>query len=95
MLNITQVIDSLENKLSILLERYDFLKEENELLRGEIAELQQDLIHKEQLLKEKETEFDSLVVAKTIQGSNNTELTTQKIQTLIREIDSCIDLLSD
>lgn len=95
MQNITEVVDLLEDKLRLLLERYDFLKEENEILHNNLAVLQQQLEKKEQLFRENESDLQSLRVAKTIQGSNNTNETTKKINTLIREIDMCISQLSD
>ena len=95
MQNITQVVELLEDKLHLVLERYKFLKEENEFLRNDLTKLQQQLDAKQQLLQEKETNLDSLKVAKTIQGSDDTKKTTQKINTLIKEIDKCIFQLSD
>ena len=95
MQNITQVVELLEDKLHLILERYKFLKEENEFLRSDLIRLQQQLNINEQLLDERETDLDSLRVAKTIQGSDNTKKTTQKINTLIKEIDLCIARLSD
>jgi len=95
MQNITEVVDLLEDKLRLLLERYEFLKEENDLLHNNLANLQQRLERKEQLFRENESDLQSLRVARTIQGSNNTNETTKKINTLIREIDMCITQLSD
>ena len=95
MQNITQAVELLEDKLHLVLERYKFLKEENEFLRGDLTKLQQQLDAKQQLLQEKEINLDSLQVAKTIQGSDDTKKTTQKINTLIKEIDKCISQLSD
>jgi len=95
MQNITEVVDLLENKIRLLLERYEFLKEENDLLHNNLANLQQRLERKEQLFRENESDLQSLRVARTIQGSNNTNETTKKINTLIREIDMCITQLSD
>ena len=95
MQNITQVVELLEDKLHLVLERYKFLKEENEFLRSDVTKLQQQLDAKQQLLQEKELNLDSLQVAKTIQGSDDTKKTTQKINTLIKEIDMCISQLSD
>ena len=92
---ITEVVDLLEDKLHLLLEKYEFLKEENELLHNTLASLQQQLENKEQLFIESENDLQSLRVAKTIQGSNNTSETTKKINTLIKEIDMCITQLSD
>ena len=95
MQNITQVVELLEDKLHLILERYKFLKEENEFLRSDLVRLEQRLNVKEQLLDAKESDLDSLKVAKTIQGSDDTKKTTQKINTLIKEIDLCIAQLSD
>ncbi|HIP47559.1 MAG TPA: hypothetical protein EYG92_01135 [Lutibacter sp.] len=95
MQNITQVVELLEDKLLLILERYDFLKEENKLIREDMVQLQHQLNLKEQLLEEKESNFDSLKVARTIQGSDDTKKTTKKINTLIKEIDLCIAQLSD
>ncbi len=95
MQNITQVVELLEDKLHLILERYKFLKEENDFLRSDLIRLQQQLDVSEQLLNEKEKHFDSLKVAKTIQGSDDTKKTTQKINTLIKDIDLCIAQLSD
>lgn len=96
MQNITQVVELLEDKLLLVLERYDFLKEENRLVREELVQLQHQLNIKEQLLEEKESNLDSLKVARTIQGSSDdTKKTTKKINTLIKEIDLCIAQLSD
>jgi hypothetical protein len=95
MQNITEVVDLLEDKLRLLLERYDFLKEENGLLQNNLATLQQELNEKDLLFKENESTLHSLRVAKTIQGSNNSKETSQKINTLIKEIDLCIAQLSD
>jgi len=95
MQNITKVVELLEEKLFLILERYDFLKEENTLLRNDLIQLQQQLNQKEQLLTINETNLNSLKVARTIQGSDDTQKTTKKINTLIKEIDLCIAQLSN
>ena len=95
MQNIAQVVELLEDKLHLILERYEFLKDENEFLRNDLIKLKQQLDVKEQILMEQETNLDSLKVAKTIQGSDDTKMTTKKINTLIKEIDMCIAQLSD
>lgn len=95
MQNITQVVELLEDKLQLILERYGFLKDENEFLRNDLINLQQQLSVKEQLLKEHEEQSETFKVAKTIQGSDDTKITTKKINALIKEIDMCITQLSD
>ena len=96
MQNIAKVVDLLEDKFKLLLERFDFLEEENSVLRNNLATLQQQITVKTQLLADNSTELHALRVAKTIQGSsNNTKETTQKINALIKEVDLCIAQLSD
>ncbi len=95
MQRITQVVELLEDKIHLLVKRYVLLKEENSILRRNLVELQQKLNIKEQLIQEQETDFDSLQHAKTIQGSDNKEKTTKKINILIQEIDKCIAQLGD
>ncbi len=96
MRNITELVELLEDKLLVLVEKYDFLVEENKVLRDNLVGLQQEIDKKEQLIENKESLLESMRVAKTIQGSNNnTRETSQKINTLIKEIDWCIAQLSD
>ncbi len=96
MQNIIELVDLLEDKLHVLLEKYNFLQEENEVLRVHITQLQQELAKKEDLLESNEASMQAMKVAKTIQGSNNnTRETSQKINALIKEIDWCVAQLSD
>ncbi len=95
MQSITEIVGLLEDKLKLLIERYDFLEEENAVLRANLVETQQLLMSKEHLLEVNSNELQALRVAKTIQGSDNTKETTQKINALIKEVDLCIAQLSD
>ncbi len=90
-----EAIHLLEDKLKTLLSKYEFLKEENQVLLQNNAELQVLLQEKTQELSKKQEEFKLLKIAKTIEGSNeNTRETKLKINTLVREIDKCITLLN-
>ena len=94
--DVLKIIDSLENKINQLIERQSFLKEENELLRDQLHTMQKELVVKKQLTEEQEEQLNSLKIAKTIQGSEDySKETTQKINTLVKEIDWCIAHLSD
>ncbi|MGB1042994.1 MAG: hypothetical protein ACPGU6_06340 [Tenacibaculum sp.] len=95
MSNPLEAIHLLEDKLKDLLTKYEFLKEENQVLLQNIAKMQMLLQEKEQQLNIKQEEYKLLKVAKTIQGSNeNTRETKLKINALVREIDKCITLLN-
>lgn len=95
MSNPLEAVHLLEDKLKKLLSNYEFLKEENQVLLQNNAELHILLEEKEQQLKVREEEYKLLKVAKTIEGSNeNTRETKLKINALVREIDKCITLLN-
>jgi len=96
MSTIKEAVDLVENKLKILLENYNFLKEENDLLYSKLAVLENQNAKEKQLLNELENKYQTLKIAKTIQGSKeNTRETKLKINALIREIDACIVQLSE
>lgn len=91
MSKILQAVDSLEEKLEKILERYRFLKEENDLLLANIDALQHLVQQQEEALEDQREQYRLLKIAKTIQGSKeNSKETKQKINALIREIDRCI-----
>ena len=94
--NITQVVNLVEDKLKLLLENYRFLKEENELLLQKVTLLEHQIAKEKQQFEQIEKNYQSLKIAKTIEGSNdNTRDTKLKINELIREIDVCITQLSE
>jgi len=95
MSNPLEAIHLLEDKLKKLLSRYEFLKEENQVLLQNNARLHVLLQEKAQELNRKHEQYKLLKLAKTIEGSNeNTRETKLKINTLVREIDKCIALLN-
>lgn len=88
---VLETVGLLEDKLKVLLERYQFLKEENDVLIENVNEIQnRALLFEEELHSEKE-KYRLLKIAKTIEGSrSDSKETKQKINALIREIDKCI-----
>jgi len=96
MSTITETVNLVENKLKILLENYNFLKEENDLLYNKLAVLENQITKEKQLFNELENKHQTLKIAKTIEGSKeDTRETKLKINALIREIDACIVQLSE
>ena len=96
MSNTLEAIHLLEDKLQELLSNYEFLKKENEILLQNSTKLQHQLLEKEQLLVHRKKEYDLLKIAKTINGSStDTKDTKLKINSLIREIDKCINQLQE
>lgn len=96
MSNITEVVNLVEDKLRTLLENYNFLKEENELLYNKVAVLENQIAEEKQLFNKIEKKFTTLKIAKTIEGSKEDRRETKlKINALIREVDQCISQLSE
>lgn len=96
MSNITQAVNLVENKLTVLLKKYLFLKEENDLLLNKLSILENQMAKEKQQFNELEKQYSLLKIAKTIEGSKqNSRETKLKINALIREIDHCIVQLSE
>jgi chromosome segregation ATPase len=96
MSNLSEIVDSLENRISQLLNRHEKLKKAN-------AELEEELT----ILKSKQQQFEneieawtekcnSLKLANSMLGSDQHKRETKlKINALVREIDQCITQLSE
>ncbi|GAB1309311.1 hypothetical protein KH5_19940 [Urechidicola sp. KH5] len=86
----------LENNIDALLEVYAFLKEENELLHAKVVELEANLKVAQEQIQVKEKSYQTLKIAKTIEGSSQSKRDTKlKINALIRTIDKCIVQLNE
>ena len=96
MSQLSEIVDSLENRISKLLHSHQKLKQANAKLGGELSFLksQQNQFHTEiEGWKEK---CDSLKLANSMLGSEEYKRDTKlKINALIREIDQCITQLSE
>ena len=93
---IESIVESLEVKISKVLNKLNQLKIENNSLRDELSS--QIELNKEQIsnLAQKENELESLRVASAMLGSNDDKRASKlKINALIRDINECIASLSD
>ncbi len=90
-----QVVDLLGDNLMKLLHNYQFLKKENDVMYQKIAALENTIIMEKRYFEELKEKYNSLKLAKTIDGSiESTKETKLKINALVREIDVCIEQLS-
>ncbi len=96
MSNLSEIVDSLENRVSNLLQKYNNLKQSKQQLAEEFALLKsQQSQFKEEIDKWRE-ECNTLKLANSILGSNEHKRETKlKINELVREIDKCITQLSE
>ncbi len=96
MSKLVETVDSLENKISKLLHKYEILKRQNRELEESLQiekQNNQQLIVK---ISSLENQTQTLKAANAMLGSNEYKRETKlKINSLIREIDQCIVQLSE
>ena len=89
------MIANLQANIEKLLERYEFLQKENEILSNQNFSLQQTNKGLEDQIHFYKDELQLLKVAKTLEGSESYKKDTKtKIDFLVSEIDKCIQELS-
>ena len=96
MSNLSEIVDSLENRVGKLLQEHENLKNKKSKLEEEITVLmtQQDQFNKE--IDNWREECNTLKLANSMLGSNEYKRETKlKINELVREIDKCITQLSE
>ena len=90
------VIQSIEDKISLLLKRLEDLNSENHRLKQELSLLSRNIEKQQQLLVTKEEEYNALKIAASMLGSNDNKRASKlKINALIRDINDCIASLSE
>ena len=96
MSEITEIVDSLENRISKLLHKHDILKQQNEALQQELMSVKAEYGKLEQDLQVSGDQIQTLKAANAMLGSTDHKRETKlKINSLIREIDQCIIQLSE
>jgi len=96
MSNLSEIVDSLENRISKLLHRHEKLKQENVNLEEELSVLRSQEDRYQVEIDQWVETCSSLKTANSMLGSDQHKRETKlKINALIREIDQCIAQLSD
>ena len=96
MSNLTELVDSLENKLGDLLQKYKSLEEDHAVLLKDFNSIQVDNRELQEALVASESKIQTLKAANALLGSNDFKKETKlRINGLIREIDQCIVQLSE
>ena len=89
-------VSSLKRNIEILISRYEALKEENASLRETVSKYEHKLEIKENKINELEKQLNKLQLKEAFLGvSPDKAKAGKKVASLIREIDSCISMLSD
>jgi len=96
MSNLSEIVDSLENRVSNLLQKFEILKSEKLLLEEELAVLKLKQSQFNEEIDKWEKECTTLKLANSMLGSEEYKRETKlKINELVREIDKCIIQLSE
>jgi len=96
MSDLSEIVDSLENRISKMLHRYEKLKQTNRKLEEEVIILKSQHDQHREEAEEWREKCNSLKLANSMLGSNQYKRETKlKINALVREIDQCISQLSE
>ena len=96
MSNIEDIVDSLENKISKVLHKLEFLNLANLKLNEELDISKQKIKNQKVQIANWEEKYKTLKIANSMLGSNDNKRETKlKINALIRDIDHCITQLSN
>ena len=93
---LSEIVDSLENKLAKLVEKTRQIEKRNQELKDEISRSATVINRQSQEITALQKQLDTLKTANSLLGSDDNKRETKlKINSLIREIDYCIAQLSD
>lgn len=93
MKNLSSTVSNLEKSTKALIERYQVLKKENEVLRRNLDHLQQDVSRKEEEIASLLDKNRILRIAGGSTKGDKREIKL-KINELVREVDKCIAQLN-
>lgn len=92
----TEIIQSLESNLVRLFSKLQKLENENQMLKQELKVSVEKSNKQELEIQELKKDLETLKLANTLLGSDENKRETKlKINSLIREIDYCIEQLSE
>jgi chromosome segregation ATPase len=96
MSDLSEIVATLENRISKLLHKYENLKQKNIQLELETDETQKLLAASQEEVQQWREKCSSLQLANSMLGSDQHKRETKlKINALVREIDQCISQLSE
>ncbi|HHT61477.1 MAG: hypothetical protein KBB61_05405 [Paludibacteraceae bacterium] len=91
-----QLINDFEHKFCELLQNYSRLKEENQRLSDELAQKKEELLDAHSQIVNLRSNYDSLKIAQSIGNTEEDKKKAYKRLTrLVRDVDTCLDLLKD
>ena len=96
MSEITEIMDTLENKIQKLFIKINSLEQKNQALQKEITISVASLQNQNLVLETLKKDMETLKITNSLLGSEDYKRDTKlKINSLIREIDYCISQIAD
>ncbi|MDA8768592.1 hypothetical protein N9M71_00450 [Winogradskyella sp.] len=96
MSKIEDIVDTLENRISKVLNKQEVLKQTNAKLSEQLDNQQQQILEYQEQISEWIDRYETLKTANAMLGSDENKRETKlKINSLIRDIDHCIAQLSE
>jgi chromosome segregation ATPase len=93
---ITEIIDTLENKIEKLFIKINSLEKKSQDLKIELTKSETIIQNQSREIDALKSQYETLKIANALLGSDDNKRDTKlKINSLIREIDYCIAQLSD
>jgi chromosome segregation ATPase len=93
---ITEIIDTLENKIEKLFIKINSLEKKSQDLKIELTKSETIIQTQSREIDALKSQYETLKIASALQGSEENKRETKlKINSLIREIDYCIAQLAD
>ena len=93
--SIENIVDALEVKIKLVLQRHSALKEEHLKVTQELKQSQRTIDEQDLAISSWKEKYQSLKMANTILGSKGDKREAKlKINTLLRDLDHCISQLS-
>jgi chromosome segregation ATPase len=95
MANTSQLVDSIADRLQVVVAQMKQLQAENQSLQEQLQLAKQELAQKHGSIRELKMKLESAQTAKSIKGvSQSSAKAKTQIDKLIGEIDACLDVLS-
>ncbi len=96
MSEIAEIIDTLESRIEKLFQKINRLEKYNEELQQELNKSERVIEHQSSEIASIKSQYETLKIANSLLGSEENKRDTKlKINSLIREIDYCIEQLAD
>ena len=95
MQNFSTLVKGLEFKTRQLADKYNEAKEQIGALEIEKKQLESKLLQQQEIINELETKIHTLKITKSIHKGKETADAKKRINEMLRELDKCIDLLTE